>query len=182
MIEKAQGRLLYVRGMHQLSTASRNATDELVDVLSSDEVQARIVIVLSGEIGVTNDLLRRYPHLSACLPEEVCFPDFTPDQCVDVLQVALRRALVDVIELRDDCNKGRDSSGANSSSASAYDDRQAIAGLFQDLVTLPGWKNAIDIEGLANDASKTHVRSTGSSSGTTPLQTVLDIMTRWIED
>jgi hypothetical protein len=170
MIEKAQGRLLYVRELQQLASASRMAIDELVDVFSSDEIQAQLVVVLSGEMGVTNDLLRRYPHLSACLPEEVCFPDFTPEHCADILQAALRRALVDVVELRNEWDEEHNSSEVKP--AAVHDDQQlAIVALFQDLVALPSWKNAVDIECISNDISKVM----GSRIGI-PMQEVLEAM------
>jgi hypothetical protein len=47
-INKAQGRLLLVRGIHELNTTPRKNIDELVEVLSSVAELAQLVVVFAG--------------------------------------------------------------------------------------------------------------------------------------
>jgi hypothetical protein len=179
-INKAQGRLLLVRGIHELNTTPRKNIDELVEVLSSVAELAQLVVVFAGEVSVTNDLLRRYPQLAACLPEEVCLPDFTPMQCLEILKEALRRARVDVRELRDD--KSKRAGNSTLESPLSNDNRLAIIALFQDLVAQHGWKNAIDIQRLASEVASMHTKAMGARGSVVRLEMVLDTMQQWVDD
>jgi hypothetical protein len=101
-------------------------------------------------------------------------------QCLEILKEALRRARVDIRELRDD--KSKRAGNSTLESPLSNDNRLAIIALFQDLVAQHGWKNAIDIQRLASEVASTHTKAMGARGSVVRLEMVLDTMQQWVDD
>jgi hypothetical protein len=107
--------------------------DEVVTVMTQEKFKGKLLIILAGYDREMNDLLRVNTGLASRFADEVIFKNLTPEQCLRVLEGALKKNRVRVDTLDD--------------ASSATRDR--VLTLIKQLAVLPGWGNARDMQTLS---------------------------------
>lgn len=135
LLARALGKVLVIDEAYRLAEGAfaREATDELVGLLTEDAFAGRLVVVLAGHDGAMRRLLAQNPGLASRFPAEVAFAPLPAEQCLALL--VRRLAARDVV-----C------AALGAPAAPAYRD---IVRLLCELAALPAWGNARDVETLA---------------------------------
>lgn len=153
LFEKALGRVLFIDEAYRLREGhfAHEAVDELVGLLTQDRYRGKLIVVLAGYDKEINDLLALNPGLSSRFPEEIVFPSFSAEHCLQILRNQLEPKKIQIAALED-----KDSA--------AYSE---MVGIVEKMAMLPSWGNARDIETLAKSIV-TAVFSTPTSDSNQP--------------
>lgn len=142
-LDNALGRVLFVDEAYRLAEGhfAKEAVDELVDCLTKERYQGRMVVILAGYDEDINRLLAVNPGLSSRFPEVISFSSLAPGECIMLLVKRLKQK-------RDKLKP----KGKLDLSALELMDPQLESDLlegFKKLAELKGWANARDVETLA---------------------------------
>ncbi len=131
MFEKCLGQVLFIDEAYRLKDGpfAKEATDEIVTLLTDERYKAKMVVILAGYDQDINELLAANRGLSSRFAEEVLFHHLLPSQCIQILNANLRLKSVYVPDLE------------NSSS----DVHQTLLSIFADFASLTSWGNARDV-------------------------------------
>ncbi|KAJ6531120.1 P-loop containing nucleoside triphosphate hydrolase protein [Mycena capillaripes] len=133
--QKALGQVLFIDEAYRLKDGhfAKEATDEIVTLLTDETYKGKIVVILAGYDDDINELLASNRGLSSRFTEEVLFAHFTTDNCINILVKQLAKRKVTVTGLDDPTTRIR----------------QAFIAIFADFLTLSSWGNGRDVETLA---------------------------------
>lgn len=134
-LEKALGKILFIDEASRLSEGhfASEAVNELVDQLTKPRFLNKIVVILAGYDKDINELISTNPGLSSRFPEEVVFPNLSPERCIELLRRKLGQKNVTITAL-DDSHSG------------VY---RSMCDLFKQLAALPSFGNGREVETLA---------------------------------
>lgn len=136
-LERALGKVLFIDEAWRLSFGefAAQAVDEIIQFLSQPTHAGRIVVILAGFNVDMNLLMRQYPALSGLFPEEICFENLEPAECITLLlrELGHSKFVTENGFLLNHLNK----------------DYIAASRLFKALQIVPGWGNARDVKHLA---------------------------------
>ncbi|KAI1758774.1 P-loop containing nucleoside triphosphate hydrolase protein [Hypoxylon sp. FL1150] len=134
MFNKALGRVLFVDEAYRLAEGhfAKEAMDEIVDCMTKERFQNKLVVILAGYDNDINRLMSQNPGLTSRFPETIAFHNLPPRHCRDLLLQCLQRKKLDVSGLE----------------ASTTLDAKLL-NLFGTLAQTPSWGNARDIQTLA---------------------------------
>ncbi|KAF9021144.1 P-loop containing nucleoside triphosphate hydrolase protein [Hymenopellis radicata] len=132
MFEKGLGQVLFIDEAYRLKDGpfAKEATDEIVTLLTDERYKGKIVVILAGYDQDINELLAANRGLSSRFTEEVLFHHLLPSQCIQILDTNLRRKLVHIPDLEN-------------SSSNAY---QTLLRIFDEFASLTSWGNARDVD------------------------------------
>jgi hypothetical protein len=135
VLERARGRVLFIDEAYRLGEGhfAKEAVDELVTALTSEQYRGKIVVILAGYDQEINDMLAVNPGLSSRFTEEIVFTHMTPEQSIELLDKELvkKRVVADVLK------------------DTQSPDYQRIVQLLILIAQLPSWGNARDLKELA---------------------------------
>lgn len=145
VFERALGKVLFIDEAYRLNRGqyAKEAMDELVGILTQEAFRGKLVVILAGYAREMNELLAVNSGLSSRFPEEIVFPNMSPENCIQVLRNKLNEKNVVV-------------AGLEHPNSAVY---LRILGLVHQLTTLPSWGNARDIDTLSKKMV-THVYTT----------------------
>lgn len=149
MLESALGKVLLIDEAYRLADGpfAKEATDELVDLLTKPQFAQKLVVILAGYDREIDGLLAMNPGLTSRFPERVSFQHLSPEYCIQLLVTKLSTEdFLDTTLL--------------SSSISSV----SLITALKDLIQLPGWANARDIITLAKKITRERLLSGSSSS------------------
>lgn len=134
LFRKALGKVLFIDEAYRLNEGSfsKEATDELVGMLTQEEFAGKLIVILAGYDKDMNQLMASNPGLSSRFPEDIHFPSLSPQACLSILESQLK-AQISCAELF-------------VTSGDAY---QKMVKIFSSLSLLPSWGNARDVKTLA---------------------------------
>ncbi|UPL02680.1 hypothetical protein LCI18_013614 [Fusarium solani-melongenae] len=94
LLEKALGRILFIDEAYRLA-AERNsfakeAVDELVDSVTKQKYQGKLIIILAGYVEDINALLNINPGMTSRFPESIDFDPLGPDACIKLMKSQLQ--------------------------------------------------------------------------------------------
>ncbi|KAJ7241901.1 P-loop containing nucleoside triphosphate hydrolase protein [Mycena haematopus] len=103
LFEKALGRVLFIDEAYRLGEGqfAKEAIDEVVGILTQPRFQSKIVVILAGYDEQMNSLLAVNTGLSSRFPEEIIFPNMSPEQCMRVLRQELEKENIQLDGSRD---------------------------------------------------------------------------------
>ncbi|KAJ7756425.1 P-loop containing nucleoside triphosphate hydrolase protein [Mycena maculata] len=129
LFEKALGRVLFIDEAYRLGEGqfAKEAIDELVGILTQPRFQSKIVVILAGYDDEMNGLLSVNTGLSSRFPEEIVFPNTSPEQCMQVLRKELQKESVQLDDSHD----------------------QVMLRLIEEMSSLRSWGNARDMKTIA---------------------------------
>ncbi|KZV71056.1 P-loop containing nucleoside triphosphate hydrolase protein [Peniophora sp. CONT] len=151
LFRKALGKVLFIDEAYRLSEGpyAKEAMDELVGILTQEEFEGRLVVILAGYDNEMNHLMAVNPGLASRFPEEIYFDNLSADASLHILQQEL--------------DKEQISCAALTSPTTA---RSKMVYLLNALASLPSWGNARDIKTLARQMIRAvfkRVSQTGAS-------------------
>ncbi|KAK7054631.1 hypothetical protein VNI00_003094 [Paramarasmius palmivorus] len=159
--EKALGRVLFIDEAYRLGDGhfAQEAVDEMVSLMTQERYMSKLIIILAGYDNEMNQLLSVNSGLSSRFPEEIVFPNMSPESCLEVLDKRLRQENVIVKELSDH-------------SSAEYQEMRSI--LLQ-LSKIPSWGNIRDVVTLSKQLitlafELIHPHRTSSFQGRMPSQ------------
>ena len=134
-LEKALGKVLFIDEAYRLAEGNfaTEAINELVDLLTKPTFIDKIVVVLAGYDRDINHLISVNPGLSSRFPEQITFKNMSPEHCLQILEMDIRRQGIETPELSDTQNQTH----------------KDMLPILKELATLPSWGNARDIKTLA---------------------------------
>ncbi|KAF7355553.1 hypothetical protein MSAN_01472400 [Mycena sanguinolenta] len=129
LFEQGLGRVLFIDEAYRLGEGpfAKEAIDEVVGILTQPRFHGKIVVILAGYDEEMNGLLSVNTGLSSRFPEEILFPNMSPEQCMRVLRKELEKE-----------NIGLDGS----------QDPDMLA-LIEEMSHLRSWGNARDMKTIA---------------------------------
>ncbi|KAI1455995.1 P-loop containing nucleoside triphosphate hydrolase protein [Annulohypoxylon moriforme] len=132
--DDALGRVLFVDEAYRLAEGhfAKEAMDEIVDCLTKEKYQNKLVVILAGYDNDINRLMSQNPGLTSRFPETVVFASLPPRHCRDLLLQCLQRKKLDTKALED---------------SPTLDSK--LLDLFGTLSRTPSWGNARDVQTLA---------------------------------
>jgi hypothetical protein len=159
LFDKALGKVLFIDEAYRLSQGhfAKEAMDELVGILTQDRYRGKLLVILAGYDQEINDLLAVNTGLSSRFPENITFPNLSPDHCLEVLKRKLAKECITVDKLDD---------------KSSWEYRR-MSECFEDLSKLPGWGNARDVETLSKQMVVAVFTSFSSTTSTEASKLVL---------
>ncbi|KAL7627407.1 hypothetical protein AAE478_001600 [Parahypoxylon ruwenzoriense] len=131
---EALGRVLFVDEAYRLAEGhfAKEAMDEIVDCLTKERFQNKLVVILAGYDDDINRLMNQNPGLTSRFPETISFHNLPPRHCRDLLLQCLQTKKLDTQDLE----------------ASPTLDGKLLD-LFRKLTRTPSWGNARDVQTLA---------------------------------
>ncbi|KAI0549276.1 P-loop containing nucleoside triphosphate hydrolase protein [Xylaria curta] len=166
--DEALGLVLFVDEAYRLAEGhfAKEAMDEIVDCLTKERYQNKILVILAGYDNDINRLMNQNPGLTSRFPETISFHHMPPRHCRDLLLQCLSMKKLDTSELED---------------SSTLDSK--LLNLFGTLAQTPSWGNARDIQTLAkNIFGKTIKAKTDNPSKVVTETVVLDAINKMIEE
>lgn len=162
VLEKALGKVLLIDESYRLSGSSfgKEALDELVDLLTKPKFVGKIVVILAGYAKEINDLLSLNPGLSSRFPEEIIFPNMSPECCLQILERSLKQKEIEAPALRDIKSP----------------DYKRMVRLLKELASTPNWGNARDIQTLAKTMIGSVYKAISTTTGSLSISSK-DILT-----
>lgn len=166
LLKRARGRVLLIDEAYRLAEGNfaKEALDEIVDAATKKEYHKKLVIILAGYEDDINRLLQANPGLTSRFPESVNFDSLPADKCMELFVKLLQKRQK---ELQGKRKGSLDLQCLESPSAEFQDD---MLSLFQDLVSLPGWANARDIETIAKSIFRQCLKTSKSKDGMTVIR------------
>ncbi|KAF8065345.1 P-loop containing nucleoside triphosphate hydrolase protein [Lyophyllum atratum] len=133
--EKALGQILFIDEAYRLKEGlfAKEATDEIVSLLTDERYKGKIVVILAGYDDDINQLLAVNRGLSSRFTEEVLFVNLRPEECLQILEKDMAQKNIQLPGLAD-----------RSSPVS-----RALSRIFIEFSTLKSWGNARDVKTLA---------------------------------
>lgn len=133
VFQKALGKVLFIDEAYRLADEwySKQAVDEIVNLVTLPKYKNRIVVVLAGYDRDINHLLATNPGFGSRFSEVIEFSNLSPNHCYELLVRLLQDKKLGVGSLRQEWVAAK------------------IQASFQKLTHLPGWGNARDVENLA---------------------------------
>lgn len=168
MFNKALGRVLFVDEAYRLAEGhfAKEAMDEIVDCMTKERFQNKLVVILAGYDNDINRLMSQNPGLTSRFPETISFDNLPPRHCRDLLLQCLQRKKLDVSGLE---------------ASPTLDGR--LLSLFGTLAQTPSWGNARDIQTLAKSVfSKIMKSKTPDPNRAVPEGLVLDAINKMIKE
>ncbi|KAJ7857558.1 ATPases of the AAA+ class, partial [Mycena leptocephala] len=147
--EKALGQVLFIDEAYRLKDGhfAKEATDEIVTLLTDETYKGKIVVILAGYDDDINELLASNRGLSSRFTEEVLFTHFTTDSCIRILVKQLAKRKVTVL-------------GVDDPTTTTH---QAFTAIFEDFLTLSSWGNGRDVETLARKLIEEAFKGAGTA-------------------
>lgn len=145
LLEIALGKVLLIDEAYRLADGhfAKEATDELVDLLTKPQFAGKLIVILAGYDHDIEGLMATNPGLTSRFPERVAFNPLSPASCVALLISKLAG------------EKYLDTTAMISVNSS-----NEITSMFQDLIQLGNWANARDVINLAHKISRGRLQST----------------------
>ncbi|KAF8065347.1 P-loop containing nucleoside triphosphate hydrolase protein [Lyophyllum atratum] len=133
--EKALGQILFIDEAYRLKEGlfAKEATDEIVSLLTDEHYKGKIVVILAGYDDDINQLLAVNRGLSSRFTEEVVFVNLRPEECLQILEKDITQKNIQLPGLAD-----------RSSTLS-----RALSRMFIEFSALESWGNARDVKTLA---------------------------------
>ncbi|KAI1750021.1 P-loop containing nucleoside triphosphate hydrolase protein [Xylaria castorea] len=166
--DEALGRVLFVDEAYRLAEGhyAKEAMDEIVDCLTKERYQNKILVILAGYDNDINRLMNQNPGLTSRFPETISFHHMPPRHCRDLLLQCLSMNKLDTTEL----------------TASPTLDGKLLS-LFGTLAQTPSWGNARDVQTLAKKIfGKTIKAKTEKLTQVVAEAAVLDAINTMIEE
>ncbi|KAI0398918.1 P-loop containing nucleoside triphosphate hydrolase protein [Xylaria palmicola] len=128
--DEALGRVLFVDEAYRLAEGhfAKEAMDEVVDCLTKERYQNKVLVILAGYDDDINRLMNQNPGLTSRFPETISFHHMPPRHCRDLLLQCLSMRKLDITQLE----------------ASPTLDAKLLD-LFSILSQTPSWGNARDV-------------------------------------
>lgn len=152
-LDKALGRVLLIDEAYRLAEGhfAKEALDELVDAMTKEKYQKRLVIILAGYENDINRLLNANPGLTSRFPECIDFHGLTPGDCFDLLAKSLLKRKILLEE------QGKGSMDVTSLVAPSTKFRDQVVQAFCSLSKFPTWASARDVKTLAQSVQRVAV-------------------------
>ncbi|KAI0442324.1 P-loop containing nucleoside triphosphate hydrolase protein [Xylaria telfairii] len=166
--DEALGRVLFVDEAYRLAEGhfAKEAMDEIVDCLTKERYQNKILVILAGYDNDINRLMNQNPGLTSRFPETVSFYHMPPRHCRDLLLQCLSMNKLDTTELE---------------VSPTLDGK--LLDLFGQLARTPSWGNARDVQTLSKKIfGKTIKTKTKNPTKVVTEAAVLDAMNKMIEE
>ena len=134
-LDKALGKVLFIDEAYRLAEGSfaTEAINELVDQLTKPKYMDKLIVILAGYTQQINELLSVNPGLSSRFPEEINFTNMSALQCLEILQLMVKKQSVQMPEMTDP----------------GSEIHAKMVGLVEEMSALPSWGNARDMKTLA---------------------------------
>src|ERR1700722_13345838 len=125
LFEKALGQVLFIDEAYRLGAGrfAQEAVDELVGLLTHEKFKSKIVVILAGYDDDINRLLNVNSGPSSRFPEVIQFHNFSPKECLEILDKCLRRNKIIFDVLSDPSSKGY----------------SAMISVVEDMMGIPSW-------------------------------------------
>ncbi|KAI2626215.1 P-loop containing nucleoside triphosphate hydrolase protein [Xylaria nigripes] len=165
--DEALGRVLFIDEAYRLAEGAfaKEAMDEMVDCLTKQRYQNKLLVILAGYDDDINRLMSQNPGLTSRFPETISFNHMPPIHCRHLLLKMLAKKC-DTTQLE----------------ASPTLDGKLLT-LFGKLAKIPSWGNARDVETLVKlIGRKTLGAKTSGPSRVVQEDTVLDAINSMIEE
>ncbi|KAI1142174.1 P-loop containing nucleoside triphosphate hydrolase protein [Hypoxylon sp. FL0543] len=166
--DEALGRVLFIDEAYRLAEGhfAKEAMDEIVDCLTKERYQNKLVVILAGYDNDINRLMNQNPGLTSRFPETVSFHNLPPRHCRDLLLQCLQKKKLDTKDLE----------------ASLTLDGKLLS-LFGTLAQTPSWGNARDVQTLAKSVfSKIMKSKTPNPSRVVSEDLVIDVIKAMIRE
>ncbi|KAI1124436.1 P-loop containing nucleoside triphosphate hydrolase protein, partial [Nemania abortiva] len=166
--DEALGRVLFVDEAYRLAEGhfAKEAMDEIVDCLTKERYQNKILVILAGYDDDINRLMNQNPGLTSRFPETISFHNMPPRYCRDLLFQCLVMKKLDTTQLE----------------ASPTLDGKLLD-VFGILAKTPSWGNARDVQTLAKSIfAKTIKAKTEKPTQIVTENVVLDAINRMIKE
>ncbi|KAF9641711.1 putative aaa family protein [Lasiodiplodia theobromae] len=159
-LRKGLGKVLLIDEVHHIGGAGgygAEALREIVAFLNNPWHRDRLVVVLIGLPKHIDLLMAVVPSLSGHFPDELLFPDLTPQACIDLLarELAHQRIIPHpdpALLLSDDERETRWDGGLKERGLKHY---------LHAMCRVPMWGNARDVQTLADRIARRHMLSGG---------------------
>lgn len=142
-LDNALGRVLFIDEAYRLAEGhfAKEAVDELVECLTKERYQGKMVVILAGYDDDINRLLSVNPGLSSRFSEVISFNSLAPEKCIELL----------VRRLDQKRDKMKSKAKLDLSALEPMNPRleSDFSERFKKLAELKGWANARDVETLA---------------------------------
>ncbi|KAI1634928.1 P-loop containing nucleoside triphosphate hydrolase protein [Biscogniauxia mediterranea] len=166
--KEALGRVLFIDEAYRLSGDhfAKEAMDEIVDCLTKEKYQFKLVVILAGYDNDINRLMNQNPGLTSRFPETISFYNLPAHNCRDLLMQCLSQKKLDISELE----------------ASPTLDSKLLD-LFGTLSRTDSWGNARDVQTLAKSVfSRIMKAKTDKPNKTVPEALVLEVINAMIKE
>ncbi|KAI0597891.1 P-loop containing nucleoside triphosphate hydrolase protein [Biscogniauxia sp. FL1348] len=166
--EEALGRVLFIDEAYRLSGDhfAKEAMDEIVDCLTKEKYQFKLVVILAGYDNDINRLMNQNPGLTSRFPETISFYNLPAHHCRDLFMQCLTAKKLDITELK----------------ASPTLDSKLLD-LFNTLSRTDSWGNARDVQTLAKSVfSQIMKAKTAKPNKTVPEALVLAVINAMIKE
>ncbi|KAI1106987.1 P-loop containing nucleoside triphosphate hydrolase protein [Jackrogersella minutella] len=132
--EEALGKVLFIDEAYRLAEGvfAKEAMDEIVDCLTKERYQNKLVVILAGYDNDINRLMNQNPGLTSRFPETLSFRSLLPHHCRDLLLQCIQKKNLNIEALE----------------ASLTLDTKLLD-LFDTLTQTKSWANARDVQTLA---------------------------------
>lgn len=177
LLDRALGSVLLIDEAYRLSEGqfAKEALDELVDAITKERYQKRLIIILAGYEQDINHLLSVNPGLTSRFPEVIEFRSLTSAECFDLLTRRLQKQRNSLAE------KGKAIMNAHCLETPSGEFRAAVCKRFDHLSSQPSWGSARDVETLAKTVLQTALKA-ASQARTTIITISEDIVRTALEN
>ncbi|KAF8321990.1 uncharacterized protein EI90DRAFT_3292574 [Cantharellus anzutake] len=164
MFDKALGKVLFIDVAYRLGDGqfAKEAIDEIVDCLTKEKYQGRLIVILAGYEHDINRLLGANAGLASRITDEITFYPLSPEKCAELLIGELKGAQVQIHYPPD------------------MDGGLQLIEHFSALASLPQWGNARDVKTLAKRIRSKALLGWNGDPGAQdlkiPLSTVITLM------
>ncbi|KAK9771144.1 putative AAA family ATPase [Seiridium cardinale] len=164
--DEALGKVLFIDEAYRLAEGhfAKEAMDEIVDCLTKERYQHKLVVILAGYDDDMNRLMAQNPGLTRRFPDTIPFSNLRPHHCRDLLVQCLRQKKLDTNQLE----------------ASDSFDLEALA-RFETLSKTHSWGNAGDVQTLAKNIFSSIMKSKNASK-LVQENLVVDLMEKMIHE
>ncbi|KAJ6494824.1 P-loop containing nucleoside triphosphate hydrolase protein [Mycena vitilis] len=163
LFDKALGRVLFIDEAYRLGEGpyAKEAIDEVVGLLTQPRYRANMVVILAGYDSEMNSLLAVNSGLSSRFPEELLFPNMSPEHCLQVLRRELEKQDILLDNDRD----------------------QDMLELIGEMSHLPSWGNARDMKEISKKmiGLALGLAAAGDKKLKLPASSAIDCMTAYLE-
>ncbi|KAI0541591.1 P-loop containing nucleoside triphosphate hydrolase protein [Xylaria digitata] len=166
--DEALSRVLFIDEAYRLAEGpfAKEAMDEIVDCMTKERYQNKILVVLAGYDNDINRLMNQNPGLTSRFPETMQFYHLSQRHCRDLLFQCLSMRKLDTTQL--DASPTLDSK---------------LLDLFAVLTRTPSWGNARDVQTLAKKVfSKMSKAKTEAPTLVITEDVVVDVINRMIKE
>ncbi|KAK5657152.1 hypothetical protein OQA88_3209 [Cercophora sp. LCS_1] len=153
-LDQALGRVLFVDEAYRLAEGhfAKEAVDELVDCVTKERYQKKLIIILAGYDADINRLMSVNAGLSSRFPAVVDFHSLSPQDCVLLMGRLLKKKKAELQA------NGNDLDMACLDVASSWFSEQLFR-YFEHLIEQDNWASARDVQSLASSIFAKLLRS-----------------------